>query len=78
MTPRLHEADRPAVTQQRVAKRDGPPAHRRPPVGRGRGQLHLGEDEVDDAVDDLVLVGEVVVEGHRFDAELLAQLAHAE
>ena len=44
---------------------------------RGR-QVDLAEDEIDDAVDELVLVGEVVVERHRLDPELLAELAHAE
>ena len=79
MPARLHQADRPAVAQQRVADRDRPLPHGGPPVGAtGGGQLDLAEDEVDDAVDELVLVGEVVVKGHRLDAELLAQLAHAE
>ena len=41
----------------------------------GRGQDHLAVDEVDDAVDDLVLVGDVVVDGHRLDAQLLRERA---
>ena len=64
--------------EQGVADRDRPLAHRGLPVGPGDRQVDLAEDEVDDAVEDLVLVGEVVVEGHRLDAELLAELAHAE
>jgi hypothetical protein len=36
-------------------------------------QIDLVEDEVDDAVKDLVLVGHVVVERHRLDAELGGQ-----
>jgi len=39
-------------------------------------QFYLGEHKVDHAVDEVVLVREVVVESHRFDAKLLAQLAH--
>ena len=35
-------------------------------------QVDLAEDEIDDAVEDLVLVGDVVVERHRLDAELAA------
>ena len=34
--------------------------------------------EIGDPVDHRVLVGEVVVEGHRLDTELLAELPHAE
>ena len=48
------------------------------PVGADRRQLDLAEDEVDDAVQDPLLVGEVVVERHRLDAERLTELAHAE
>ena len=62
-------ASRTEIARRRIAVFQS--AHR-------RRQLDLAEDEVDDAVDEVVLVGEVVVEGHRLDAELLAELAHAE
>ncbi len=78
MDPRLHQPDRPAVAQQDLAQRDRPPAHLGLPWRARHGQVDLGEDEVDDAVDDLVLVGEVVVERHRLDAEVLAEPAHAQ
>ena len=39
------------------------------------GQFDLAEDEVDDAVDDLVLVRDVVVDRHRLDAELVGERA---
>jgi len=42
----------------------------------GGGQLALREHEVEEAVDQLVLVGHGVVERHRLEAELLAELAH--
>ena len=41
-------------------------------------QVDLAEDEIHDAVQDPLLVGEVVVERHRLDAERLTELAHAE
>ena len=73
---RLHQADRPAVTRQRFAGRDRAPAHRRPPIASDQRQLDLAEDDVDDAVEDVRLVGDVVVERHRLNAELLCELAH--
>ena len=49
-----------------------------PPIGPAVRQVDLAEDEVDHPVHEIVLVGEVVVEGHRLDPELLAELAHRE
>ena len=46
------------------------------PVSGRRRRLGLGEDEVEDAVEDVVLVGDVVVQRHRLEAERLAELAH--
>ena len=48
-----------------------------PVAVRGNG-LDLIEDGIDEAVEDVFLVPDVSVEGHRVDAELLAELAHAE
>src|SRR5271166_5786059 len=56
----------------------GPLTHRRLPVGSPRGQVDLAEDQVDHAIEELVLVGHVVVERHGFDPEGVAELAHAE
>jgi hypothetical protein len=74
----LHEADRPAVTVERLAGGDGPPAHRRLPVELERRRLDLTEHDVDHPVDELLLVGNVVVEGHRACSELLGELAHGQ
>src|SRR6185295_17901058 len=46
-------------------------------VALGR-HLDLARHRVDDPVQEVVLVGHVVVERHRLDAELLTELAHAE
>ena len=45
------------------------------PVG---GHLDVAQDQVDDAVEDVVLVGHVVVQRHRLDPELLAEPAHGQ
>ena len=50
-------------------------AFQSPPAG---GRLDLAEDDVDHPVEEVVLVGDVVVERHRLDAELLGELAHRE
>ena len=49
--------------------------HLRAPVAAGRREIDLAEDQVDDAVEDLVLARHVVVDRHRLDAELLGQRA---
>ena len=46
------------------------------PVSVRRRRLALGEDEVEDAVEQVVLVRDVVVERHRLEPEHLAELAH--
>ena len=40
--------------------------------------LDLSDDRVDDAVEERFLVGDVVVERHRLDAELVGEVAHRE
>ena len=72
----LHLADRPAVPAERGARRDRALAQLGLPVAAGGGRLDLAEDEVDHPVEEVVLVGDVVVERHRLDAELLGELAH--
>ena len=76
--PRLHQPDRPAVALERLARRDRPASHRRPPVVIDRGRLDLAEDDVDHAIEELILVRHVLVERHRHHAELLREPAHAE
>ena len=55
-----------------------PLTHRRLPVGSARGQVDLAEDQVDHAVEELVLVGHMVVQRHGLDPEGVAELAHTE
>ena len=71
------EAGGPPVAQTNVAGGDRAPADGRLPVAIGR-QSDLARDEVDDARQDLVLVGDVVVERHRLDSALPGEPAHAE
>jgi hypothetical protein len=49
-----------------------------PPVGVDQGQIDLCENYVDDAIEDLVLVGDMVVDGHRLDAEFLGERPHGQ
>jgi hypothetical protein len=64
------------VAVERLAGREGAAAHRGLPVDLERGRLDLTEDDVDHPVDQLDLVGHVVVERHRRDAQLVGELAH--
>ncbi len=65
------------MLEEHLVRRDHAPAHGRLPVGAVGSEVDLGRDHVDDAVDDVVLRGDVVVERHRLDAELLRDLPHA-
>jgi hypothetical protein len=65
------------MPHEHLVGRDHAPAHGSLPVVAVRRQVDLGRDEVDDAVDDLVLPRNVVVERHRLDSELLRDLPHA-
>jgi len=60
----------------RLAGRERAPAHRGSPVDLGRGELDLAEDDVDHAVEELLLVRDVVVERHRAGAELVRKPAN--
>ena len=44
----------------------------------GFGPVDLGDDQLQHAIEQVVLVAHVPVEGHRLDAQLLAELAHAQ
>jgi hypothetical protein len=64
------------VSAEHLAGGERPSAHRRLPVDVRRRQLDLAEDDVDHLVEELLLVGHVVVERHRARAELVCELAH--
>ena len=78
--PRVHDPRCPRMPQHHAARREDARAQRDLPRGirvghvePARRPLDLGEHEVDDAVEDRLLVGHVVVERHRLDAELLGE-----
>ncbi|GAA1981214.1 hypothetical protein GCM10009838_48010 [Catenulispora subtropica] len=56
---------------------DGLPGGRFLRRGDGaHGRVDLAHDHVDDAVEHVLLVGDVVIEGHRLHAELVGETAH--
>ncbi len=61
-----------------MAQGDGPLPHRQSPLLARRGQFDLAEDQIDNAVEQVLLVGHMVVQGHGLDPDGLAELAHAE
>ena len=63
---------------QDFACRDGPLPHGGLPSHVSGRQADLAEHDVDHAVEQVALVGHVVVQRHRFHPEHLAELAHAE
>ena len=71
-------AGRPRVAQQDLMSGDRAQSDGLLPVGPALGDLDLGHDHVEDAVDDVALPGDVVVQRHRLDAQLARQLAHGE
>ena len=71
--PRLQQPDGPPVSGEHLAGRASSPFHLGPPVTAGSRKLDLAEDDVDQGVEDLVLVGDVVVDRHRLDAQLLGE-----
>lgn len=63
---------------QGLPRREDPLPERALPVGvAGRG-FDLIDDDVDHAVQELFLVGNVLVERHRYDAQFLREVAHAQ
>jgi len=74
--PAFHLADRPAVPVERGTGRDGALEQFGLPVPVRGGWVDLAEDDVDHPVEEVRLVGDVVVERHRLDFELLGELAH--
>src|SRR3954462_11114682 len=77
-TSRTDSARRPRVAQQALADGQRPPPHSRLPAVLAGGQLELAEDHVNHAVEQVLLVGDVVVQRHRPAPELLSNPAHAQ
>jgi len=75
---RHHEVASPGMAQEDLMCRDGAPAEGRLPVAVLGGTLDLADDKIQDAIEDVVLVGQVVVKRHRLDAKPLRELAHRE
>ena len=50
-----------------------PPCHPAAPVANGQRKVDLGEDEVEDAVENLTLIRHVVIDRHRLDPEVLGE-----
>src|SRR3954447_15908128 len=68
----------PRMAQHRAPGRQDPGAERRFPLADFGRAADLAEDDVDHPVEDVLLVRDVVVEGHRFHAELCPQAPHAD
>src|SRR5215218_10178594 len=71
----LQEGDRPGVAAQHLTGRVGSLTDLGAPVAVVGRKVDLAEDFIDDAVEDLALVGDVVVDRHRFDAEFCGERA---
>src|SRR5919108_4355480 len=78
LAARLHKANRPSVPQQDLMRRDRPLTHGGPPINAADRLIDLAENKVDHAIQNVLLIPHVVVEGHRLDPKSLAELAHAE
>jgi hypothetical protein len=66
------------VVEEGSASREDPPTDRHLPVDIGGGRVDLADDDIEHAIEQLVFVRHVLVQGHRHDAELLGEPAHAE
>ena len=66
------------MAQQHPARGEDARADRGLPVGAGQGRVDLGDDHVEHAVEQFVLVRDVLVERHRYDVELVGEPPHAE
>src|SRR3954451_18910285 len=74
---RLDGLARPRVAQHHSTRREHALADAVLPIQRRIGRVELADDDVDHAVEQLVLVGDVLVQRHRDDPQLLRQAAHA-
>jgi hypothetical protein len=66
------------MAQQRRPRRQDPRTDAVPPVLVWASGFDLAHDVVDHRVEELVLVGHVLVERHGDDVEALGQVAHAQ
>ena len=68
----------PRVAEHHLSGRHHLPADRRLPVLARLWTLDLADNDLDDAVEQVVLVPDVAVERHGLDAQLLPEPAHAQ
>ncbi len=66
------------MAEERAAGREDPRSDRLLPIGSFERRVDLVDDDVDQGVQELVLVGHVPVERHRDDVEGLGELPHAQ
>src|SRR6202035_2914317 len=78
VSPRVHQAGRPGVTPEGLARGDRTPARGGLPADSLWRQLNLAEDQIDEPIEDVLLIGDMVVERHRLDSKLLSEPAHGE
>ena len=74
--PRHQQSRRPGVAAERVVHGARSRPDRLGPVAPARRELPLREHEVEHPVEQVVLVRDVAVEGHRLEAELVTEPAH--
>jgi hypothetical protein len=74
----LEDTGRPRVAEHHVAGGNHDPAQALDPVIAGWRSLDLTDDDLGDAIEQVVLALDVAVDRHRVDTELLAELAHAQ
>src|SRR6516162_3993968 len=66
------------MTLEGSPRRENSLADRALPVGAADRWVDLGHDDIDHAVEQFLLAGDVLVERHRDHSELLGEPAHAE
>ena len=76
--PRLDDVGRPRMAEEHAARAEDGLAQRRLPAAARVDGRDLAHDDLDHAVEQVVLAAHVGVERHRLDAELLAEPAHAD
>ena len=64
------------MAAENSAGRDRPPPHGLFRIQSHPWSLYLTDDELDDAVEDFLLIGDVFVDRHRLDAEFGPQATH--
>jgi len=75
---RPYEQDRVGVAQQRLAKGAGERTDAVVPWCFGAGKLDFAVDAFDQAVEERGLVGYIVIDGHRVDAQFGSQPSHGQ